>query len=268
LTPTELAVLADELREQLAPEESAADTAKKRAAQGLHVSKTLDGMARLDGWLDPEAALIVAQAVEAFTRKPDPGGDLLTESAARRRADALVQLCRHAMTHATSCNGEGGSRHTIVVGLSAQALRDGLGTAAVDGGGVLPAASVRRMACDAGIIPALYGSESEIVDFGRRSRTIPAGLRAKLVARDGGCTFPDCDRPASWTEAHHRRHWSAGGSTDEANLHLLCTHHHHLVHEGGWKITVSNDRQHNVWFHPPNGKPPRAAQRRPLIRRM
>jgi hypothetical protein len=272
LTPTELRVVADELLAQLAPEESAADTARKRAAQHLHVSKTLDGMSRLDGWLDAEAGLIVANAIEAFTRKPDPDGDLLTESAGRRRADALVQLCRHAMTHAASCNGQGGSRHTIVVGLSAYALRDGLGTAGIDGGGTLPAAAVRRMACDAGIIPALYGSDSEIVDFGRRARTPPAGLRAKLVARDGGCTFPGCDRPPSWTEAHHRRHWTAGGITEEDNLHLLCCHHHHLVHEGGWRITVSPPTEHHqqrsVWFHPPDGRPPLRGQRRPLIRRM
>jgi hypothetical protein len=272
LSPSELRVVADELLAQLAPEESAADTARKRAAQHLHVSKTLDGMSRLDGWLDAEAGLIVAKAIEAFTRKPDPDGDLVTEGPARRRADALVQLCRHAMAHAASCNGEDGSKHTIVVGLSADALRDGLGTAGVDGGGVLPAAAVRRMACDAGIIPALYGSDSEIVDFGRRARTPPAGLRAKLVARDGGCTFPGCDRPASWTEAHHRRHWTAGGITEEDNLHLLCCHHHHLVHEGGWRITVSPPTEHHqqrsVWFHPPDGRPPLLGQRRPLIRRM
>jgi hypothetical protein len=79
LDPRELAAVADEIRAQATPEESAADTERKRARQRLRLSDTLDGMWRLDGWLDAEAALIVAKAIEAFTRKPDPGGDLLTE---------------------------------------------------------------------------------------------------------------------------------------------------------------------------------------------
>jgi hypothetical protein len=101
---------------------------------------------RLDGWLDAEAGLIVSKAIAAFTRKPDPDGDVLTESVASRRAEALVQLARHATGHAETCHGQGGGRHTVIVGLSHQTLLDGLGTAgtpdgqrlaaATDGGGV------------------------------------------------------------------------------------------------------------------------------------
>lgn len=264
LTPTELAQLAEELRQQAVPEESAAQTAAKRAAQSLNLSQTLDGMWRLDGWLDAEAGLIVSLAIAAFTRKPDQQSDALTERIARRRADALVQICRHATAHAESCNGEGGGGHTAIVGLSHQQLLDQLGSAGVDGGGVLSAAAARRMACDAGIIPAVYGSDSEIVDFGRKTRAISAGLRAKLVARDGGCVFPGCDRPASWCQAHHRKHWAVGGPTDPGNLHLLCSRHHHLVHEGGWTITAGDDRQRTPWFHPPDRRPPLRGQRREL----
>jgi hypothetical protein len=174
--------------------------------QHLNVSETLDGRWRLDGWLDAEAGLIVSKAIAAFTRKPDPDGDVLTESVGSRRPRALVQLARHASAHAEGCHGEGGGRHTVIVGLSHQALLAGLGTAGSPDGQRLPAAAARRIACDAGIIPTVYGADSEVLDFGRRTRAISAGLRHFLAARDGSCTWPGCDRPPSFTEAHHREH--------------------------------------------------------------
>ena len=266
LTPTGLKVLAADLRAQAAPEESAAETAKKRAAQKLCLSQTLDGMWRLDGWLDPEAGLTFSQALAAFTRKPDPEGDLLTESIGHRRAEALIQLCRHASAHADTCNGEGGGRSTIIVGLRHQQLLDGLGAAGVEGGASMPASTARRMACDAGVIPVVYGALSEVLDVGRQSRTIPAGIRRQLTARDGSCVFPDCDRPASWCEGHHRREWVRHrGPTSEENLDLVCVHHHHLVHEGGWTMTIDGDRDRTPLFHPPDGRPPLRGQRHRLI---
>ncbi len=266
LTPRQLRVVAEEVLAAAAPEQSADEAARKHAAQRLNLSETLDGRWRLDGWLDAEAGLIVSKAIASFTRKPDPDGDVLTESAPSRRAEALVQMARHATAHAETCHGEGGGRHTVNVGLSHQALLDGLGTAGTPDGQRLPAATARRMACDASIIPAVYGADSEILDFGRRTRTISAGLRHFLTARDGGCTWPGCDRPPSYTEAHHRKHWIDGGETNPEDLELLCCHHHHQVHEGGWNMTIGNDPDRTPWFWPPDGRPPLQGHRRPLLR--
>ncbi len=266
LTPRQLRVVAEEVLAAAAPEQSADEAARKHAAQRLNLSETLDGRWRLDGWLDAEAGLIVSQAIASFTRKPDPDGDVLTESAPSRRAEALVQMARHATAHAETCHGEGGGRHTVNVGLSHQALLDGLGTAGTPDGQRLPAATARRMACDAAIIPAVYGADSEILDFGRRTRTISAGLRHFLTARDGGCTWPGCDRPPSYTEAHHRKHWIDGGETNPEDLELLCVAHHHKVHEGGWNMTIGQDPDRTPWFWPPDGRPPLQGHRRPLLR--
>jgi hypothetical protein len=266
LTPRQLRVVAEELLAAAAPDESAGEAARKHAAQHLNLSETLDGRWRLDGWLDAEAGMIVSKAIAAFTRKPDPDGDVLTESVGSRRAEALLQLARHATAHAESCHGEGGGRHTIIVGLSHQALLDGLGTAGTPDGQRLPAAAARRMACDAAIIPAVYGTDSEVLDFGRRTRTIATGLRHFLAARDGGCTWPGCDRPPSHTEAHHRKHWINGGETNPEHLDLLCPHHHHKIHEGGWTMTIGHDPDRTPCFHPPDGRPPLPGQRRPLLR--
>jgi hypothetical protein len=267
LTPRQLRVVAEEVLAAAAPDESAGEAARKHAAQHLNLSETLDGRWRLDGWLDAEAGLIVSKAIAAFTRKPDPHGDVLTESVGSRRAEALVQLARHATAHAETCHGQGGGRHTVIVGLSHQALLDGLGTAGTPDGQRLPAAAARRTACDAEIIPAVYGAESEVLDFGRRTRNIATGLRHFLAARDGGCTWPGCDRPPSFTEAHHREHWlEHQGETEPQNLDLLCCHHHHQAHEGGWTITIGDDPDRTPWFHPPDGRPPLRGQRRPLLR--
>ncbi len=267
LTPRQLRVVAEELLAAAAPEQSADQAARKHAAQHVHLSETLDGRWRLDGWLDAEAGLIVSKAIAEFLRKPDPDGDLLTESIGSRRAEALVHMARHATAHAETCNGEGGGRHTVMVGLSHQALLDGLGTAGTPDGQRLPAAAARRMACDAGIIPAVFGADSETLDFGRRTRTISAGLRHFLTARDGGCTWPGCDRPPSYTEAHHRQYWIDRGETNPGNLELLCLAHHHKVHEGGWTMTIGHDPDHTPWFWPPDGRPPLQGHRRPLLRK-
>jgi hypothetical protein len=75
----------------------------------------------------------------------------------------------------------------------------------------------------------------------RTSRVVSAAQRVALVVRDGGCAFPDCDRPPGWCAAHHLVHWLHGGPTDLANLALVCRAHHRAVHEGGWRLTRGPD---------------------------
>ena len=98
--------------------------------------------------------------------------------------------------------------------------------------------TARRLACDAGIIPVVLGSRGEPLDIGRLSRTVPTGMRRALELRDGGCRFAGCDRPAHWCEAHHILFWARGGPTCLTNLVLLCRHHHAMVHEGQWHLTM------------------------------
>ncbi|GMA31687.1 HNH endonuclease signature motif containing protein [Litorihabitans aurantiacus] len=101
---------------------------------------------------------------------------------------------------------------------------------------------MRRLACDADVIPVVLGGRSEIVDLGRRHRLVPATLRRALVARDGGCLFPGCTIPSTWCEAHHVVPWSQGGRTDADNCVLLCSSHHHAVHTGRWSVTAAPGR--------------------------
>lgn len=94
----------------------------------------------------------------------------------------------------------------------------------------------------------VLGGDSEPLDVGRAQRSVPVGIRRALVARDGGCAFPGCDRPPGLCQVHHGRHWIDGGVTSVQNCCLLCSAHHHQVHLQGWDVTVRGGR---VEFQPP-----------------
>jgi hypothetical protein len=124
--------------------------------------------------------------------------------------------------------------------------------------GPVPAATVRKIACDADIIPVLLGSEGRILDIGRTTRIFPPHLRKALTARDQGCAFPTCTIPAPWCEAHHTTYWSHGGPTNTDNGVLLCTHHHHLIHKEQWKITTTDNTP--MFIPPPHIDPTQTPQ--------
>ncbi|HEY4912573.1 MAG TPA: HNH endonuclease, partial [Candidatus Dormibacteraeota bacterium] len=107
----------------------------------------------------------------------------------------------------------------------------------------LPVSSrtVERLACDCSVTRILLDSESMVIDVGRAKRTISGPQRKALNVRDKHCVWPGCERPASWTEGHHRVHWLHGGGGDLPNLALLCHRHHWLVHEGNWQIVRGDD---------------------------
>ncbi|WP_260982583.1 HNH endonuclease signature motif containing protein [Arthrobacter sp. U41] len=125
--------------------------------------------------------------------------------------------------------------------------------------GPVTASTVRKIACDADIIPVLLGGEGRILDIGRASRVFPPHIRKALTARDQGCAFPGCTIPAPWCEAHHITYWSRGGPTGTENGTLLCSHHHHVIHKEQWTIQI---RTGIPWFIPPPHIDPRQAPRR------
>ncbi|MFC7487092.1 DUF222 domain-containing protein [Knoellia sp. CPCC 206453] len=103
---------------------------------------------------------------------------------------------------------------------------------------MLSPAIVRQLACDADIIPVVLGSDGEILDVGRGVRLFTRGQRRALWHRDSTCTYPGCDMPAGWVQAHHLIHWVDGGPSDLANAALLCQRHHTQVHDQRLIATV------------------------------
>ena len=126
-----------------------------------------------------------------------------------------------------------------------------------EAGGIhVSAETARRLACDAAKVEMRHGPEGEILDVGRRTRTISPALRRALASRDGHCRFPGCQNRR--TDAHHVRHWANGGETVLENLVLLCRRHHRAVHEEGFRVTL--DAAGEVAFTRPDGRPfPQAA---------
>lgn len=105
-------------------------------------------------------------------------------------------------------------------------------------GAVLPPETVRRYACDARIIPALLGSGRASLDVGRAARNPTPAQRAMLRALYPTCAIEGCDVGFDWCHMHHLEHWVNFGPTDLSNLVPLCSHHHHQVHEGGWRLQL------------------------------
>jgi Domain of unknown function (DUF222) len=264
ITPAQLADLAAVVKAASAPEDAEAAAEKNRNSQTLHISKTLNGIYRIDGLLDTEAGPEIAAAIQAFLRKRDPNLSVFEDPIGRRRAEALLQLARHATNHTEGCNGDASpSRHSLIVATTLETLQSGIGAADIQGHGTLTAGAARRLACDRGIIPAVLGTDSEILDLGTPNRLATPTMRRHIALRDGGCLFPGCDRPPTFTEAHHRRHWIDGGPTSEKNLDSFCLFHHHLVHEGGWTYQIIDTD--TLKFFPPGDRPPITSKRKPFL---
>ena len=197
-----------------------------------------DGMAEYRLRLDPEGRAVL-EAILGPLAAPQPstesGSDLRTSD--QRRADALVEVCRRAA--AAGGHAPTTAKAAVVVTMDYQDLKSLTGSGTTLTGDLLAPETVRRLACDAGIIPAVLGSRSEVLDLGRTRRLVTPGLLTALYLRDAGCTFPGCSRPPSWCDAHHCRHWCDGGQTDLTNLALLCPRHHTIVHQKGYTATVT-----------------------------
>jgi Domain of unknown function (DUF222)/HNH endonuclease len=178
--------------------------------------------------------------LETFVVPPTPEGED-TDTATRYRnrgADALVTVVRTAL--AAEPDGRRADAdpcevmvHVDAATLAADAVADR--TDLEDGPSLAPE-TVRRLACDASVV-RIVERDGRPLTAGRRTRTIPPALRRALRSRDGCCRFPGCSH-SRFLHAHHVRHWAQGGPTDIANLVMLCSHHHRLVHEGGYTIEL------------------------------
>ncbi len=235
--------------------------AKMRERRFLHVIPLADGMTRLSGLLDPESAATVVAAFDAAT-SPRRGGPRFVDEAADAWAqkviadertteqltlDAFVELVRLG-TNADDGTLLGCTTPTVRILVTKAELDGGRGAGHLEGQrDPVSIETVRRRACSDGAIPILFDGKQP-VDLGRTERLFTSRQKTLIAARDGGCIFPDCDRPPSWTETHHIDEWQHGGKTDIADGVLLCRHHHLLLHNNGWQCVRRDDE---YFFLPP-----------------
>ncbi|MGO4678343.1 HNH endonuclease [Microbacterium sp. 2MCAF23] len=141
---------------------------------------------------------------------------------------------------------------TVVVRVDLKDLADGTGYATIDGSDLpLSIGAARQLAASGGVIPCVLGTDSEILDYGRRLRFFTTAQRLALAERDGGCAM--CGLPPSMTRAHHIRWWRRdAGPTNLENGILLCESCHHRIHDNAWEIRIEGKgRRSRVWFIPP-----------------
>jgi len=143
------------------------------------------------------------------------------------RADARALLAESFLAHGPQ-ESTGGDKYQVVMHVQQDTtyLEDGPGVSAE---------TSERLSCDAGIVVMHEDRDGNLLNIGRKSRSIPPALRRALKHRDGGCRFPGCTAKR-FVDGHHIRHWSDGGETKLDNLVLLCRTHHRLVHEGGFRV--------------------------------
>ncbi len=161
----------------------------------------------------------------------------------RLTVDALVE----AVSDPT-----GGSRGSLVVHVDLATLTEGRHTeplSETDSGVAVPVETMRRVACDADIIPVVLDGEGVVLDHGRAKRLATAEQRAAIEAMQATRSHPDCTVTIDDCRIHHLRPWHRGGRTDLADLAPVCEPHHHLVHEGGWTPTMTPDRV-ATWTRP------------------
>jgi Domain of unknown function (DUF222) len=236
---------------------------EREARRRRHLTFGGDGFGShvLRGQFDPEAAAVIAAALDPLA-KPLPsaadGPDPRTPG--QRYADALVEVCRRHL-QAGDLPTRGGEKPQLVLTMRLDRLRDRVGSGLLDTGDALSPATVRKLACDASIIPAVLDSDGQPLDLGRTTRTFTPAQRRALALRDGaGCAFPGCDRPIAWCDAHHIVHWIDDGPTDLTNGILLCGHHHTLIHHDHWTIRTAADGRPD--FLPPTWIDPDRKPRR------
>ncbi|MFX4288353.1 DUF222 domain-containing protein [Janibacter sp. G349] len=272
LTERELAAAITQTTRMLRPaKDLAADDERARSARSLTSHTDASGLTRYKLVLDAEGAAMIDAAVAGLSKPvKGPDGERDPRSPARRRADALVTVVGRGV----SSPGEVGTsdKAQVMVTISMASLltvTDGicgvcgspgvggrgfagqLGAGGVAGGGhaggvtasgaVLSPVSVRKLACEAGVIPVVLGGDGEPLELGRATRFFTPGQKRLLWLRDGGCTFPGCTMPAHWTDAHHVQYWSLGGRTDIGNAALLCERHHTRVHQQELTCTIRDD---------------------------
>jgi hypothetical protein len=196
--------------------------------------------------LDRVGGAALVSAIESLSKRLGRDDNRTSK---QRRADALVEVVNHALDKGTLPKRHGARPH-ISVSTTIEGLKRELGAAASEltNGSPISSKTVQRLACD-GTLHRVLKADSMVIDVGRARRTAQPAQWRGLSARHKTCAAPGCDRPLSWTQAHHVDLWKAGGHTDLHRILPLCWHHHRLVHEGGHQVVLAGDR---VEFIPPD----------------
>jgi len=198
-----------------------------------------DGSLVVRARLTPEQGAVWLKALEKAEVSLD--GD---EAFDVRQADAMTHALEESLAGVSEKN-QSADRYQVVVHVPAGTLcLDNKGSnasepAVIENGPVLHPETVKRLTCDGALISMIENERGEVLNVGRKTRTIPSAVRRALRSRDLHCRYPGCSH-TRYLDGHHIVHWAHGGETKLDNLILLCRRHHRFVHEQGMSVSWSN----------------------------
>lgn len=285
LPPEKVARRAREVRDELDAAGVADREGLLRSKRFLRLSLQADGMTRIFGLLDPVQAALVTDAIDCVTA-PRRGGPRFVDPDELARVEALEsdprtteQVALDALVDMIRIAGSADTGRLFGVRTPAVRVhvdsRDldrssatGEGYATIEGQtATISIGTAEGLACADGYRTVVFHPDGSI-DVGRSQRLFTSRQRIALAAVWGGCAAENCDRPPSWTEAHHAVPWSHGGRTDLADGLLLCRHHHMLLHNNHWRIHRPPGRRHTGWtMTSPDGRTIRLVSKNPLRHR-
>ncbi|WIY01322.1 DUF222 domain-containing protein [Amycolatopsis mongoliensis] len=237
----QVAALGARILAHLDPDGTEPDTTEPATpSRELSLRRKRTGVWELQGRFDDETGARASALLDSLAerRRADDGPDF--RSPQERYGDAFSDAIDLAL-NSPDLPMQAGERAHVMVAVSLEDLKSGVGQATLGDTGRISAAEARIHACDCQIIPAVLGGKGEPLDLGRLRRLVSPGLRRALYLRDRGCAFPGCHRPPRHCQGHHIRHWADGGPTELGNLVLMCGHHHRLLHRSGWQVRIAAD---------------------------
>jgi len=172
--------------------------------------------------------------------------DLVDTSWSKRQADAFVTMLKEYLQGSeTNETKKSSDNYLVNIHVDQSALAGDVGRSSV------PIETVKRLCCDGQTVVMTETKDGEPLSIGRKSRVVPKGIERAVRARDKNtCRFPGCCNKR-FVDIHHIEHWANGGETAVEQLMLLCSKHHTLVHEGGFRI--DRDFLGNWSFFRPDG---------------
>jgi hypothetical protein len=249
LDPAQLVQVGRRLHALVNPDGVLSEQADHEHNRALALNCNRDGSWDHRGHLAPECGEALNSVLQALAKPvPGPDGGKDPRSLGQRMHDALQECALRLLR--SDLPATGGTPVTILVTMSADQLATGAGYGTTGSGNLLPVTTALDLLKSQGgqYLPVTLDGHGGIMDYGRTQRLATPAMRLALAARDRGCTFPGCDRPASWCEAHHVLDWLLFGPTAINNLALVCRYHHRTFESAGWEVKMIDKRP---WWIPP-----------------
>ena len=263
LPPRQLGQVGQRILAHLDPDGVLATDEEHQRRRSFTLTPLADGSYQARGQLTPTCGATLLAALTPNSAPTPAAENPDTRSYPQRMHDALEELAGFQVRDGRLQDSR--ARAQIIITLTAQQLSDRTGYAQTSFGQLISIPDTLRLADETSLTFLLQNAKGAILAEGRSRRIATRAQTLALIARDKGCSFPDCDKPPEWTQRHHVRAWADGGTTDLDNLTLLCGPHHRHFETAGWRCVMRD--QLPYWIPPPWIDPDRTPRLNQRIQR-